>query len=167
MSPRIRYYLWALKRPLPALEKFIRKQRLRLKGLRMGAGADVRMPIWLGYPRNISVGDRTTVCECASLMAGPNSRIEVGDDCLIAPNVYITTTAHRFEEKSTLIREQGGREKSVIIDDDVLIGAGVTILPGVWIRTGAVVGAGSVVTKDVMYYEVVAGVPAKKLRVRA
>ncbi len=160
------YRLWALRHPLSALEKLVRKQRLRLKGLEMGAGADVRMPIWLGYPRNISIGERTTVCECAFLVAGPNSKIEIGNDCLIAPTVYITTTAHRFEDPNRKIVEQGSREANVWIGDGVLIGVGVKILPGIHIEDGAVIGAGSVVTKFVKQGAIVAGVPAKELRRR-
>lgn len=160
---RVDYYLWALKHPLPALEKLVRKQRLRLKGLKMGVGVDVRMPIWLGYPKNVSIGERTTVCECAFLMAGPNSRIEIGNDCLIAPNVYITTTAHKFSNRDRLISEQGGTERGVVISNDVLIGTKVVVLPGVVVGSGAVIGAGSVVGKNVKPYMVVAGVPAKEL----
>ncbi len=163
---RAQYWHWCLTHPLSALEKLIRKQRLKLKGLRMGAGADVRMPIWLGHPKNISIGARTTVCECAFLMAGPNSRIKIGNDCLIAPNVYVTTTAHEFNDKDRLITEQGGTERGIVIGNDVLIGTKVVVLPGVVVGSGAVIGAGSVVDKNVKPYTIVAGVPAKRLRER-
>ena len=58
------------------------------------------------------------------------------------------------------------KEKPVIIDDDVWIGARVTILPGVHIYTGSVIAAGAVVTNDVNEYTVVGGVPAKTLHSR-
>jgi acetyltransferase-like isoleucine patch superfamily enzyme len=163
---RMNYKLWVLKHPTQALEKFVRKERLKMRGLRIRAGTDVRMPIWLGRPEHIIIGERTTVCECAFLIAGPNSIIMIGDDCLIASNIYITATAHRFDDKDRLIREQGGTEGDICIGDDVLIGTKVTILPGVNIGEGAVIGAGSVVTKNVEPYTIVAGVPAKELGAR-
>jgi maltose O-acetyltransferase len=61
--------------------------------------------------------------------------------------------------KETLIKDE-----KVIVEDDVWIGASVTILPGVKIGQGAIIGAGAVVTKNVEPYTVVAGIPAKVIR---
>jgi maltose O-acetyltransferase len=57
-------------------------------------------------------------------------------------------------------------ERPIVIDDDVWIGARVIILPGVHIGTGAVIGAGAVVTKDVPAYAVVGGNPARVIKMR-
>jgi len=92
--------------------------------------------------------------------------IEIGNDVLIAGHVYIHSSNHRFSDPSIPIRLQGNIPNTVRIDDDVWIGANATILPGVHIGKGAVVGGGAVVTKDVMPYTVVAGVPARVIRMR-
>ena len=92
--------------------------------------------------------------------------IDIGNDVLIAGHVYIHSANHQFADISTPIRCQGNVPETVHIDDDVWIGANATILPGVRIGKGAVVGGGAVVTKDVMPYTVVAGVPARIIRVR-
>jgi len=57
-----------------------------------------------------------------------------------------------------------GIPKAIVIEDDVWIGAGAVIMPGVTLRRGTVVGANAVVTKDTEEYWVVAGVPARKIR---
>lgn len=73
---------------------------------------------------------------------------------------------HNYSRRDTLIREQGGYEKDIIIEDDVWIGYGAQIMPGVTVHRGAVVGAGAVVTHDVESYAVVGGVPARLIKYR-
>lgn len=85
----------------------------------------------------------------------------------MGPDVMIYPSSHLFEKKDLLIREQGYENpKQVIIEDDVWIGARVIILGGIRIKKGAVIGAGSVVTKDVEPFTVVAGAPARKIKER-
>jgi len=101
---------------------------------------------------------------------GINSRIglvEIGDNVLMAPDCLIITDNHSFERKDLPIKAQGySGNKKVVIDDDVWIGQRVIILGGVFIGKGAVIGAGSVVTKDIEAYTVNAGNPCKKIRDR-
>ena len=74
---------------------------------------------------------------------------------------------HAFDRTDIPMNQQGFTpEKPIVIEDDVWIGARVIILPGVHIGTGAVVGAGAVVTKDVPDYAVVGGNPARILKMR-
>ena len=91
--------------------------------------------------------------------------VTIGRNCLIAQFVSIVGSNHGLALGRPMINQpwEGG---PVIIDDDVWVGAGATILPGVSIGSGAVVAAGAVVTKDVAPYAVVGGIPARVLTVR-
>lgn len=92
-------------------------------------------------------------------MIDAHERIEIGRNCLIGPHCYITDANHgRASEK--MVKSQKMDAKQVIIEDDVWLGAGVVVLPGVTIGRSAVIGAGAVVTKDVPANSVWAGVPA-------
>jgi acetyltransferase-like isoleucine patch superfamily enzyme len=87
-------------------------------------------------------------------------KIDVGRRCLIGPFCYVTDSDHL----AGLCASTGApsmRTLPVVIEDDVWLGAGVTVLKGVTIGRGAVVGAGAVVTKDVAAGARVVGVPAR------
>lgn len=91
----------------------------------------------------------------------------IGKNVLMGPECIIYTRNHKFENADKRIIDQGyNKEKSVVIGDDVWIGARVIILPGRKIGNGAVIGAASVVTKDIPEYAVVGGNPAKILKYR-
>jgi len=92
-------------------------------------------------------------------------KLVVGEHTIIAPNCFITDHKHGMEP-GLRIDQQPCRAKPVVLGSDVWIGTGVVILPGVAIGEGAVVGAGAVVTKDVPPFGVVAGVPARLMRLR-
>ncbi|WP_125769483.1 sugar O-acetyltransferase [Companilactobacillus furfuricola] len=91
-----------------------------------------------------------------------DGRISFGDDCMVGPNVTFATAAHPISPKLRLKKMQ--YNKPITIGKNVWIGASSTILPGVSIGDNAIIGAGSVVTKDVEANTIVVGVPAKKLR---
>lgn len=96
----------------------------------------------------------------------------LGNYCSIAPNVNIGPGAHDLDFVSTSQRLAGPvnghklSEHKTVIGDDVWIGVNAVIMQGVHIGTGAVIGANSVVTKDVGEYSIVGGVPAKFIRKR-
>jgi acetyltransferase-like isoleucine patch superfamily enzyme len=85
----------------------------------------------------------------------------VGDGVRIAPSVTILGGTRNFRLRSTPITEQGSTNEGLLIGDDVLIGANSVILPGCHLGKGAVVGAGSVVTREVPPYAIVSGAPAR------
>jgi acetyltransferase-like isoleucine patch superfamily enzyme len=93
------------------------------------------------------------------------SIIQIGDNCLLGPDVLIINSNHAIN-KDQLIREQTDICSPIIIGNDVWIGAKSVILPGITIGNGAVIAAGSIVTKDVESYTVVGGIPAKKIKDR-
>jgi len=91
-----------------------------------------------------------------------NRPLQIGNNVSIAGEVRIYTMEHDIDDPQFL--EIGA---PVVIDDYVVIGSRVTILPGVHIGKGAVVASGAVVTKDVEPYVVVGGVPAKEIKKRS
>ncbi len=74
---------------------------------------------------------------------------------------------HLFKDPNKPIQLQGSEAKGIIIEDDVWIGHSVSVLDGVRVGKGSVLGAGSVINKDVPPYSVVGGIPAKVLRKRS
>jgi len=89
----------------------------------------------------------------------------IGKKCLFAKNISINANDHKFE-KNKYIREQGFIHANVIIEDDVWLGANVTVNKGIDIKKGAIIGANAVVTKNIDSYSINVGIPAKKIAKR-
>lgn len=87
--------------------------------------------------------------------------IEIGDNCLLAFNVFASSSKHNFKERPSLpINEQdmiNKLYKKIVIEDDCWIGINVAIMQGVTIGKGSIIGSNSVITKDVEPYSVVVG----------
>lgn len=90
--------------------------------------------------------------------------VSIGNNCCTGQGTIITALIHNFNETNKRINEQGVSVKQIIIEDDVMIGANASIMPGVRIGTHSIVAAGAVVTKDVPPHSLVAGVPAKLIK---
>lgn len=121
--------------------------------------------VTLIYPENIRIGNNTYI-NSGYLIASKNSKITIGDNCLISYAVHIRTSSHHFMDKTQHINKQGIIEKDITIGNDVWIGFGAQIMPGVNIADGCVIGAGAVLTKDTEPYGVYAGIPAKLIKYR-
>ena len=93
-------------------------------------------------------------------------KIEIGDDCLFADSVHIYDHDHRYDDISKPISTQGYKTSPVKIGNNVWLGAKVTVLKGVTIGDGAIVGANSVVTKDLPANSICGGIPAKVIKMR-
>lgn len=109
------------------------------------------------------------------IMSNVSHKITIGSFCSIAPNVtFIVESDHPINKLSTFPfkvkclnqKYEAISKGDIIIDDDVWIGYGSVILSGVHIGQGAIIAAGSVVTKDVPAYAIVAGIPAKVIKYR-
>lgn len=125
-------------------------------------GDDVHISRYCSLRANhgeINIGSQVGIGEGSYV--GGDGGIEIGDYCLLARNVVLLTGNHVFEDPSIPISYQGTELKSVTINEDVWLGAHVIVLPGVNIGKGCVIGAGSVVTKDIEEYSIAVGVPAK------
>jgi acetyltransferase-like isoleucine patch superfamily enzyme len=113
----------------------------------------------------IRLGQRTTIGSNSVIVS--MSGVELGEAVLAAGGCYISAGAYHIHDTSTPIMDQGAYSKGPIrIGNYVWIGTGAVILDGVSVGDGAVIGAGAVVTKDVPANAIVAGVPAKVIRMR-
>jgi acetyltransferase-like isoleucine patch superfamily enzyme len=92
--------------------------------------------------------------------------LKIGNNVRIASHTSIIPSNHNFSKLDSLIKDQGETKLGISISDDVWIGSGVRVLDGVNIGKGAIIGAGSVVTKDVVDFSVNVGVPSKKVKSR-
>ena len=109
------------------------------------------------------IGRDVLIGSFSNLRAGGEVGISIGDNTKIAQLVTITCQNHGYERKDILIKDQQMVNLPIVIGQDCWIGANSVILPGRNIGDGAVIGAGSVVTKDVPPYEVWVSNPAKKI----
>jgi acetyltransferase-like isoleucine patch superfamily enzyme len=112
----------------------------------------------------IRIGDRVGIGDHA-FFSGQGG-LAIGSDVLFGPGVRIFTENHRHDDLSVPIRLQGEERAPVTIEDDCWIGAGATILGGVTIGRGTVIGAASVVTHDIPAESVAVGVPCRVIRSR-
>ena len=111
----------------------------------------------------VSMGERSNL----GIACRVNGKVTFGNDVMMGPNCQFYTTNHRYDDLSIPMDRQGNTaEKEIIIGNDVWIGASCIFLPGVCIGDGAVIGAGSVVTKDVPAYAIAAGNPCKVIKYR-
>lgn len=123
-------------------------------------GACVNPPFYCDYGSHIEVGKNFFAnYNCTILDV---AKVTIGDNCFMAPNVAIYTVGHPiYPDVRSAMWEYG---KQVTIGDNVWIGGNTVICPGVNIGSNVIIGAGSVVTKDIPDWAVAAGNPCKVLR---
>ena len=122
--------------------------------------AMVNPPFYCDYGKNIEVGKNFFAnYNCTILDV---AKVKIGDNCQMAPNVAIYTAGHPLHPVSRNSSYEYGKE--VTIGDNVWIGGNAVICPGVHIGNNVVIGAGSVVTKDIPDWYVAAGNPCRLIR---
>jgi acetyltransferase-like isoleucine patch superfamily enzyme len=107
----------------------------------------------------IEIGDRTFISSHVWIL-GIGS-VSIGQDCLISPYVGIVATNRNYQDPAIPINKQGGTSKGITIEADCWLGHRVSVLDGVTIGQGSVIGAGAVVTKNIPPYSIAVGIPAK------
>ncbi|HET6224881.1 MAG TPA: acyltransferase [Bacteroidia bacterium] len=118
----------------------------------------------LSYGGKIKIGKKCSI-NAYTIVYG-HGGVTIGDAVLIAGHCMIIPNNHNYKDKHVAIRDQGSTSKGIVIENDVWIGHGCSILDGVTIGKGAVIAAGSVVNRSVEPYTIYAGVPAKKIKDR-
>jgi maltose O-acetyltransferase len=126
----------------------------------LGEDAVIRPPLYVDYGENIRVGARTFANY--NLTALDVAPITIGADCQIGPNVQLLTPTHPVDPQPR--RDKLEAAKPIVIGDNVWLGGGVIVCPGVTIGENTVVGAGAVVTKDLPANVVAVGNPARVIR---
>ena len=161
----------------------LRAALLALRGMDIGAKTRIGPAVRVRQAHHMKLGTRCEIEHGVFLKCvGKDPSLEIGDfvfigtgteidvarsvvigaHTLIAPGVFITDHGHNTARTHRL-DEQGSQASPVRIGADVWLGARAIILPGVTVGEGAIVGAGSVVTKDVPPYAIVVGAPARKI----
>lgn len=114
---------------------------------------------------NIYLGKNSHINHNCCIWASSNSKIILGDNLLMGPGTKIFSSNHN-SALGISMNVQPYVEKDIVIGNDVWIGANCVILSGVNIGDGAIIAAGSVVTKDIPPYTIAGGVPAKPIKKR-
>lgn len=136
----------------------IRSIMSELTGKEIDKTFHMHPPFYTDFGRNITIGKNVFINSGCHFQ--DQGGITIGDNTLIGHNVVLATLNHEFapEERGTM------HPAPIIIGRDVWVGSSTTIVPGVTIGDGAIIAAGSVVTRDVPERMIVGGVPAKILK---
>lgn len=126
----------------------------------VGEGSEIRPPLYVDYGIYLTVGERTFINY--SFTALDVAPITIGDDVQIGPNVQLLTPTHPVEPGPR--KDKLEAAKPITIGNNVWIGGGAIVLPGVSVGENSVIGAGAVVTKDVPANVVVVGNPAREVK---
>lgn len=174
----------------PAIEAGVRIAHA--DGVRLGKSVYLDQGVYLhALPNGITIGDNTfimhhTMLHVFNFRGLPQAGITIGNNCFLGeynvirgqggvhigngvytgPMVQMVAVNHVYQDANRPIREQGITAQGIVIEDDVWIGANATIVDGVTIGKGSIIGAGSVVTRDIPPYSIAVGTPAKPVKDR-
>lgn len=150
------------------LNIYWRQWKKKQKSLFASCGKNVEIGILSSFSnKNIYLGNNVFIGSNANFMA-TLSKIIIGNNVMFGPNVTLIGGDHRYDILGKYMYEVKENEKSpkndknIIIEDDVWIGANVTILKGVKIGNGSIIGAGSIIVKDVLPNTIHVGCPKIK-----
>lgn len=153
----------------------------------LGHGSAIGERFLLAGGRNVTIGDHfscwrdctVAACDDGRITIGSNvslnanvyinacgGTVQIGRDVMIGPNVVIRSSDHVFADTTIPMRMQGDAGGSILIEDDVWIGANVTLVKDAAVGRGAVIAAGAVVTGRIESYVVAGGIPARTLKSR-
>lgn len=157
---------WLVKNRKKSGKKGLLIRYVLIKSLAKSCGDNVSIfeDVFIFSPENMEIGNNVSIQPMCYLEG--QGGISIGNDVSIAHGTSILSTTHNTDDLDIPIKDQGVSEKKVVINDNVWIGCKVTVLYGNEIGSGSVIGANSVVTKDIEPNCICAGVPAKKIRSR-
>lgn len=150
--------------PRHKLFNVLKSNYMRIQGAKIGKGITYYPGIKINPCMNIKLGNQVDLAWGVIITTGGG--VEIGDRSLIGYRTIISSANHIIPPNKEKIFYSGHEPKKIIIENDVWIGGNCVITAGVRIGEGAVVAAGSVVTKDVPPFTIVGGVPAKIIKER-
>ena len=145
---------------LSPLQRDERDALLREIAGKVGKDVTVTPPFWCDYGYNLTFGD--SFYSNHNLVIGDGAPVTFGSHVFVAPNCSFATAEHSIDPE--LRREGYEIAKPIVVEDNVWIGTGTTVLAGVRIGKNSVIGAGSVVTRDIPANVVAYGVPCRVIR---
>lgn len=126
-----------------------------------GRNLQIQFPLVVVGGGGVEIGDDVSIAAFVHIWGACGVRI--GNRVMIASHVAITSQTH---DDAAPVMKESHKSAPVVIEDDVWIGAHSVIFPGIRVGEGAVIGAGSIVNKDIPAFAVAAGVPARVMRYR-
>jgi acetyltransferase-like isoleucine patch superfamily enzyme len=132
--------------------------------IHLGSRVAIRENVIIAGNGVLKIGDGTAINESTIITC--TEEVTIGNDCMIAPHVFILDVDHEFGTKDLPMCKQGYNVAPVFIGNDVWIGTHSIVTKGVTIGDGAIIAANSVVNKDVPSFSIVGGTPAKVLKSR-
>lgn len=127
---------------------------------RLGQNSFIEPPFYCSYGQNTYIGDHVYLNYACTIL--DNNEVRIGSHVMFGPSVQIYTASHDLQAEA---RNQGWEvARPIVVEDNVWVGGGAILLPGITVGRSAVVGAGAVVTRDVPANTVVAGNPARVIR---
>lgn len=142
----------------------LRRFFLKIVARKIGKQVFIAQRASIRHAYNLELGDHVGINQDCILHC--RGGVSIGNHVFLGQRVMINTGDHRYEDATRTIWEQGAFYLPVKIGNDVFLGMGAIVMPGVTIADGTVVAAGAVVTKDTEPFSVVAGVPARTIRRR-
>jgi acetyltransferase-like isoleucine patch superfamily enzyme len=168
----------ALRRANPGMGRVDHRARIEIRpgtevSIGRGSTIDAFAVVWVtnhrsgeGVPSALRIGERSAIGEYCNIRA-TGGTITIGDDVLLGQRVSLVASNHRVDAGQLITELPWDTERTgITVGNGVWLAAHVVVLPGVTIGDGAVIGAGAVVTADVAPNAIVAGVPARQLRLR-
>lgn len=150
--------------PRYALLNSLKAAFLRLNGARVGARVVFYPGVWITPGRGLTLKDDVDLA--LDVVIDTSGGVEIGERVLVGHRTCIISSNHAVPLGRGRIFGAGRVDAPVVIENDVWLGANVLVLPGVRIGEGAVIGAGSVVTRSVPPMAVAVGNPARVVRER-
>ena len=133
---------------------------------KIGKGVKIWRDVWVDdYPK-LTIGDEVTVGKSAMLLS--SGGLTIGNRVMVAHGSQLVSAGHTIPDLDSeeTMRHADILSAPIVLEDDVWIGAGAIVLPGVTVGEGAIVAAGAVVTRNVPPRTIVAGIPASVVRER-
>jgi acetyltransferase-like isoleucine patch superfamily enzyme len=149
---------------LDVFPPFLRNFIFRCIFQKVGNNVFIDYGCYFRYPSKMIIGNNVSInrkCGFYGSLLGGNYTIKIGENVAIGPEVTFFGAGH--DQSDLMLSDIGG---NIIIEDNVWIGGKSILLHGITIGQGSIVAAGSVVTKDVEPYSIIAGIPAKMIKRR-